>query len=173
IALIAATDVTTKTVVGLRQAGYRGKIAVVATAVSETSLAKMGDAGEGLIVISDYDAATNTANPKVKQFVDEMGKYGEDKVEGTEFALNVWAGIHLVADRLNGMTEISGPALMKSLDGSKVSIGIAPDFTFGTPNFLKLPRLPRSTVQFQTVRGGKIMAPAGGKFTDLEQFVQQ
>jgi ABC-type branched-subunit amino acid transport system substrate-binding protein len=173
VALLASTDVTAKTIVGLRQAGYQGKIAVVATAVSDASLAKLGDAGEGTIVISDYDAVTNTANPKIKQFVDEMAKYGDGKVEGTEFALNAWAATHLVAARLNGMTEISGTGLMKALEGSKVSIGIAPDFTFGSPNFLRLPRLPRATVQFQTVRGGKIMAPAGGTFTDLNQFAKK
>ncbi|MFF5257936.1 ABC transporter substrate-binding protein [Actinomadura viridis] len=173
VALLASTDVTTKTIVGLRQAGYKGKIAVVATAVSEASLAKMGDAGEGTIVVSDYDPVTNTANPKIKQFVDEMDEYGDGEIEGTEFSLNVWAAIHLVADRFQGATDISGPGLMKSLEGSKVSIGIAPDFTYGTPNFLKLPRLPRASVQFQTVRGGKIMAPEGGKFTDLNQFAQK
>ncbi|MFI0350085.1 ABC transporter substrate-binding protein [Actinomadura sp. 9N407] len=173
VALLASTDVTAKTIVGLRQAGYQGKIAVVATAVSEASIAKLGDAGEGTIVVSDYDAVTNTANPKIKQFVDEMAEYADGKVEGTEFALNAWAATHLVADRLNGMTEVSGTGLMKALEGSKVSIGIAPDFTFGSPNFLKLPRLPRATVQFQTVRGGKIMAPAGGGFTDLNTLAKK
>jgi ABC-type branched-subunit amino acid transport system substrate-binding protein len=173
VALLASTDVTSKTIVGLRQAGYQGKIAVVATAVSEGSLAKLGAAGEGTIVVSDYHPVTSTSNPKIKQFLDETAKYGDGEIEGTEFALNAWASVHLVADRLKGMTEISGPALMRSLEGSKVSLGIAPDFTHGTPNFLKLPRIPRATVQFQTVRGGKIMAPGGGGFTDLNQLAKQ
>ncbi|MEU5879170.1 ABC transporter substrate-binding protein [Spirillospora sp. NPDC047279] len=173
VALLASTDVTTKTIVGLRQAGYQGKIAVVATAVSEASLAKMGDAGEGTVVISDYDAVTSTGNPKIKQFLDEMAKYADGDVEGTEFALNAWASVHLVAQRLTGSAEISGAALTKSLEGSKVSLGIAPDFTYGTPNFLKLPRIPRATVQFQTVKDGKVMAPAGGTFTDLNTLAKQ
>lgn len=167
VALLASTDVTSKTIVGLRQAGYQGKIAVVATAVSAGSLAKMGDASEGTIVISDYQPVTSTSNPKIKQFLDETSKYGDGEIEGTEFALNAWASVHLVADRLTGMPQISGTALMKSLEGSRVSLGIAPDFTYGTPNFLKLPRIPRATVQFQTVRSGKIMASEGGGFTDL------
>ncbi|MFA1545938.1 ABC transporter substrate-binding protein [Actinomadura chokoriensis] len=173
VALLASTDVTSKTIVGLRQAGYKGKIAVVATAVSEASLAKMGDAAEGTIVVSDYDAPTNTANPKIKQFQDEIKKYGDGQIEGTEFALNAWAAVHFVADRLGTTKEISGSALMASLKGSKVSIGIAPDFTFGTPNFLKLSQLPRATVQFQTVNGGQIKAPAGGKFTDLNELAKK
>ncbi|MFA1541919.1 ABC transporter substrate-binding protein [Actinomadura monticuli] len=173
VALLASTDVTSKTIVGLRQAGYKGKIAVVATAVSEASLAKMGDAAEGTIVISDYDAATNTANPKIKQFRDEIEKYGDGQIEGTEFAINAWAAVHFVADRLGTTKEISGPALMASLKGSKVSIGVAPDFTYGTPNFLKLPQLPRATVQFQVVKDGQINAPAGGEFTDLNELAKK
>ncbi|MFC5746548.1 ABC transporter substrate-binding protein [Actinomadura rugatobispora] len=173
VALLASTDVTSKTIVGLRQAGYQGKIAVVATAVSEASLAKTGGAGEGTVVVSDYDAVTSTGNPKIKQFLDETAKYGDGRIEGTEFALNAWASVHLVADRLNGLSEINGAALTKSLEGSKVSLGIAPDFTYGTPNFLKLPRIPRTTVQFQTVRGGKIMLQPGGRFVDLGQLAKQ
>ncbi|TDC57429.1 ABC transporter substrate-binding protein [Actinomadura sp. KC345] len=173
VALLASTDVTSKTIVGLRQAGYQGKIAVVATAVSEASLKKTGEAGEGTIVTSDYDAPTNTANPKIKQFQDEIDKYGDGEIEGTEFALNAWAAVHFVADRLGTTDEISGAALMRSLKGSKVSIGIAPDFTYGTPNFLKLSQLPRATIQFQTVKGGEIQAPAGGKFTDLNELAKQ
>ncbi|GAA0571233.1 ABC transporter substrate-binding protein [Actinomadura livida] len=173
VALLASTDVTSKTIVGLRQAGYKGKISVVATAVSEGSLAKTGEAGEGTIVVSDYEPVTSTSNPKIKQFLDEMKKYGDGEVEGTEFALNAWASVHLVADRLNGVSEVSGAALMKALEGSKVSLGIAPDFTYGEANFLKLPRIPRATVQFQTVEGGKIMAPDGGEFTDLNQAAKK
>jgi len=62
---------------------------------------------------------------------------------------------------------------MASLKGSKVSIGVAPDFTYGTPNFLKLPQLPRATVQFQTVKDGQINAPAGGEFTDLNELAKK
>ncbi|WP_165966722.1 ABC transporter substrate-binding protein [Actinomadura sp. 7K507] len=173
VALLASTDVTSKTIVGLRQAGYEGKIAVVATAVSEASLKKTGEAGDGTIVTSDYDAPTNTSNPKIKQFQDEVEKYGDGDVEGSEFALNAWASVHFVADKLAALDEISGKALMESLKGSKVSIGIAPDFTYGTPNFLKLSQLPRATIQFQTVKNGEIQAPAGGKFTDLNELAKQ
>lgn len=174
VAILTSTDLTTRTVIGLRQAGYEGRISALGVAVSEESLAQMGEAGEGLMITSDWEAPTSDTD-EIARFVEELSAWDEasgEETPRTAFAVNAWASVHFVADQLATLDSIDPAALAASLEGIEVDLGLAPAFTFGQPNFLQLPRLPRGTVQVQEVRDGQVVAVDVGEFLDLNELAQ-
>ena len=62
IAVIGSTDINARAIAGLRQAGYTGLLGVPGTGVSPSALEDLGDAAEGLIVVSSFAAPTDTEN---------------------------------------------------------------------------------------------------------------
>ena len=102
VVIAQSTDGTIKVVTGLRQAGYQGKIAVAG--VSPEAVEKMGAAADGLIVVSAFEAPSNTENETIKQFNTEMDAHDEDAAKD-EFSLNAWLTVHFVADQLERPRE--------------------------------------------------------------------
>jgi hypothetical protein len=82
--------------------------------------------------------------------------------------LNAWLSVHFIADQLAELPKIDAPSLLKALNAAPTAdLGVAPPFKLGDGKaYMKLPRIPRATVQFQKVEDGKIVAD--GEFVDLD-----
>jgi branched-chain amino acid transport system substrate-binding protein len=170
IAVVSSTDVNTRVISGLRQAGYTGLIGVPSQSVSEQMIEDLGDFSDGLVLAGNFAAITDDV-AEIEQFNAEMEAHAADAAR-TEFSLNAWSSVHLVADVLAGLDAIDGASLLAALDGLEVDLGIAPPFTLGVAdNPFGVPRVFRGTFQPQVVEDGAIVASGDGSFVDLNEIV--
>lgn len=170
VTIAESSDFVTKLILGLRQAGYTGKIA--APGISPAVISKLGSAAEGVVNVASYEAVTTTSNPKIKQFIAEIDKYAKGTTLD-EFSLNAWLSVHFVADELAKLPTIDAESLYGALNaGPTVDLGVAPPFKLGNGHtFMLLPRIPRATVEFQLVKDGKLVRDGG--FVDLDTLVKK
>jgi ABC-type branched-subunit amino acid transport system substrate-binding protein len=170
VAVFGSSDINVRVIAGLRSGGYTGLIGVPGTGLGPEGLETLGDAAEGLLLVSGFEAPTGEGEA-IQQFNDEMDAHAPDAPR-TELAVNAWASVHLFADVLRELDTIDGPSLIAALDGREVDLGVAPPFTLGVPdNPLSLPRIFRVTFQVQEVRDGEIVPSGDGEFLDVNDFV--
>lgn len=170
IAVFGSSDINVRVIAGLRSAGYTGLLGATGTGLTQEGLETLGDAAEGLLVVSDFEAATGDGDA-IAQFNDEMEAHAPDAPR-TPLAINAWASVHLFADVLGELDVIDAPSIVDALDGRQVDLGLAPPFTIGTPdNPIGLPRIFRVTFQVQEVRDGETVPSGDGEFLDVNDFV--
>ena len=131
IAVFGSSDINVRAIAGLRSAGYTGLIGVPGTGLDPEGLETLGDAAEGLVVVSDFEAATGDGEA-IQQFNEEMDAEAPDAPR-TDLAINAWASVHLFADVLRELDTIDSASLIAALDGREVDLGVAPPFTMGVP----------------------------------------
>jgi hypothetical protein len=170
IAVFGSSDINVRVIAGLRSAGYTGLLGVTGTGLTQEGIETLGDAAEGLLVVSDFEAATG-ASEAIAQFNEEMEAHAPDAPR-TPLAINAWASVHLFADVIGELEVIDGPSLIAGLNGRPVDLGLAPPFTLGTPdNQLNLPRIFRVSFQVQEIRDGETVPAGDGEFLDVNDFV--
>jgi hypothetical protein len=82
--------------------------------------------------------------------------------------------VHLAAEIAATLPQITAASFAKALNDRKVNIGIAPPFTLGKKDiFLPFPRVFRATVQYQDVKGGRIVPTGNGQFVDLNTLASK
>jgi ABC-type branched-subunit amino acid transport system substrate-binding protein len=170
IAIAQSTELTIKLVSSLRQGGYEGKIGV--PGLSPRAIETLGADAEGLIGVGSYEAPTNTKNPRIKQFVAEMNAHDKDAAKD-EFSINAWVSVHFIAEQLEKLPKIDAASLLAAMKAAPmVDLGLAPPFKVGNGNtYLKLPNVPRVTVQYQEVKDGEIVRT--GDFVDLDELAKK
>jgi branched-chain amino acid transport system substrate-binding protein len=110
----------------------------------------------------------DTSNPKIQQFVTDMDQYEKDASK-SEFSLNSWLSVQLLADVLGEVKTIDAPSIYAALKNRKVDLGVSLPFTLGVKNtYLPLPQIATMSAQFQDVKDGKVESTTGnGKYVDL------
>jgi branched-chain amino acid transport system substrate-binding protein len=172
IAVFGSTDINVRAIAGLRSAGYTGLIGMPGTGLGADGLETLGDAAEGAILVSSFDAPTGDSEA-IQQFNEEMDTFAPDAPR-TELAINAWASVHLFADILRELDAIDSASVVAALDGREVDLGLAPPFTMNVPdNQLDLPRIFRVTFQVQEVQDGEIVPSNDGEFLDVNDFVSE
>ncbi len=170
IAVFGSSDINVRVISGLRSAGYTGLIGVPGTGLTPEGIETLGDAAEGVILASGFEAATGTGDA-IEQFNAEMDAQAPDAAR-TELAINAWASVHLFADVLSELDTIDTASIVAALDNRPVDLGVAPPFTLGVAdNQLGLPRVFRVTFQTQEIRDGEIVPSGDGTFLDVNDFV--
>ena len=170
IAVFGSSDINVRVISGLRSAGYTGLIGVPGTGLTPEGIETLGDAAEGVILASGFEAATGTGDA-IEQFNAEMDAQAPDAAR-TELAINAWASVHLFADVLSELDTIDTASIVAALDNRPVDLGVAPPFTLGVAdNQLGLPRVFRVTFQTQEIRDGAIVPSGDGTFLDVNDFV--
>jgi len=170
IAVFGSSDINVRVIAGLRSAGYAGLIAVPGTGLTPDGIEVLGDAAEGVLLVSGFEAATGTSDA-IAQFNAEMDATAPDAAR-TELAVNAWASVHLFADVLSELDTIDSASLVAALNNRPVELGVAPPFTLGVPdNQLGLPRVFRVTFQVQEISDGEIVPSGDGAFLDVNDFV--
>ena len=174
IAVFGSSDINVRVIAGLRSAGYAGLIGMPGTGLSPDGLETLGDAAEGALLVSSFDAPNGGQSEGIAQFNAEMDTYAPDAPR-TDLAVNAWASVHLFADLLGGLDTIDTAAITATLDGYEVDLdGLSPPFTMGVPNNqLDLPRIFTVTFQVQEVSGGEIVLAGDGEFLDVNDFVSE
>jgi branched-chain amino acid transport system substrate-binding protein len=169
IAVFGSSDINVRVIAGLRSAGYTGLVAAPGTGLTPDGLETLGDAADGMLVVSDFEAATSDGEA-IGQFNEEMEASAPDAAR-TPLAINAWASVHLFADVLRDLDVIDAPSIVEALGDREVDLGLAPPFTMGkADNPVGLPRIFRVTFQVQEVRDGEIVAKGDGEFLDVNDF---
>ncbi len=105
IAVFGSSDINVRVIAGLRSAGYTGLIGMPGTGLSPDGLETLGDAAEGALLVSSFDAPNGGQSEGIAQFNAEMDTYAPDAPR-TDLAVNAWASVHLFADLLAGLDTI-------------------------------------------------------------------
>lgn len=97
---------TVKLVTALRQQGFEGDIAMLATAADPESLSSMGEAGEGVFVAQFFDNLSTGDTPDAEKFQADMEAAGHDPskalaVAGYASAAAVTEALKAVEDEVN------------------------------------------------------------------------
>ena len=170
VIMAQTSDNIVKLTLALRQAGYQGMIGATSAGINASVIEQLGDAGDGLLSASGYEAVTTTDNEVIARFVDEMAAFDEEAAL-SEFSLNAWLSVHYLAEALAELPQLDAPTLFAALPGRDADLGVAPPFVVGEPdNYLQLPRVPRGTVQLQEVRDGELVSSTPGEFVDLNDL---
>ncbi|HKE75871.1 MAG TPA: ABC transporter substrate-binding protein, partial [Acidimicrobiales bacterium] len=173
VAIADTSDATVKIVTQLRQAGYQGKIGFPSTVMTDKALKDLGSDAEGIVLAGLYDTVNDDSNAKIKQFVTEMDKYQKDASK-SEFSLNSWLAVHLLADVLGDVKTIDAKSVAAALNNRKVDLGVSMPFALGVKDtYLPLPRIFTMSAQYQSVKDGKIVSTSGdGKYVDLNTLAK-
>lgn len=170
IAVFGSSDINVRVIAGLRGAGYTGLIAVPGTGLTPDGIEVLGDAAEGVLLVSGFEAATGEGEA-IDRFNAEMDATAPDAAR-TELAINAWSSVHLFAEVLGELDTIDSASLVAALNNRPVDLGVAPPFTLGVPdNQLGLPRVFRVTFQVQEISDGEIVPSGDGAFLDVNDFV--
>ena len=109
IAVFGSSDINVRVISGLRSAGYTGLIGVPGTGLTPEGIEILGDAAEGVILVSGFEAATGDGDA-IEQFNAEMDAQAPDAAR-TELAINAWASVHLFADVLSELDTIDSASV--------------------------------------------------------------
>ncbi len=119
IALTVTDPELSKWVVAYRQSGGEAQIAGPGASVNVDNVKTLGDAAEGMLVSNNFKPATLKKDPGVKQMLKEVKAY-DSSIKLVDASIEAWAGVHLVADALEGQTTLDAATLMTQLNQDKV-----------------------------------------------------
>jgi branched-chain amino acid transport system substrate-binding protein len=165
VLLASATQAIPKMVTDLRQANFKGPVALIDSFVDTSTVSAMGSYADGLLVSGLLDPVTQTSNPGVAAFVSAMNS--EDPSAPKDgLAEHSWNGFDLfgqVAKTISG--DITGPSLLKALQNvtQPITLGlsgpwVSPDGS-NTP-MSQYPRLTKDDISYvpEKIEGGQLMA---------------
>ena len=169
--VLATTDPEfSKWMVAFRQAGGKAKVASTGSTVNPTNMKALGKTAEGVLVSANFKPASLTKDPGVKQMLKEIKAYDKG-IQLVDGSIEAWAGVHLVADALEGQTTVDPATLMAQLNQDKTwDTRVAPPVNFAhqPPEIAAagglltaLNRVFTTDVYYAKVKNGKLVAIDG------------
>jgi branched-chain amino acid transport system substrate-binding protein len=165
VLLDAPTQSIPKMVTDLRQANFKGPIALIDSFVDSSTVSAMGSYANGLLVSGLLDPVTQTTNPGVEAFVKAMNS--EDPSAPKDgLAEHSWNGFDLFGQVARTITgNITAASLLKALQNVKepITLGlsgpwVSPDAA-NTP-MSQYPRLSKDTLSYipEKITAGQLVA---------------
>ncbi|MCU1657599.1 MAG: ABC-type branched-chain amino acid transport system periplasmic component-like protein [Pseudonocardiales bacterium] len=153
VMLASSTDVIPKMVSAVRQANFKGPIALIDPFVTDQTIQAMGAQGEGLLVSGLLAPTSDSSNPGVQAFVKAMDAQ-DPKASKDGISEHAWNGFDLfgqVAKTVQG--DVTASSLMAALNGvtSPITLGLTGAWTSpgqGTPPSSTYPRLTADTLSY-------------------------
>lgn len=170
--LLALTDPEySKWVQGYRQTGGEAKIAAAGSTVNPTNIKNLGETGDGIYVSANFKPASLAkTDPGVRQMVKEVRAYDKD-IELVDASIEAWAGVHLVADALDGQATMDAATLIAQLNqdkewdtrvGPSVNFAVQPPEVAAAGGLLQgINRVFTTDVYYARVKNGKLVALDG------------
>lgn len=165
VMMASATQAIPKMVTDLRQANFKGPIALIDSFVDSSTVSAMGSYANGLLVSGLLDPVTQTSNPGVEAFVKAMNS--EDPSAPKDgLAEHSWNGFDLfgqVAKTIKG--DITAASLLKALENVKTPITLGLSGPWVSPEasnapMSQYPRLSKDTLSYipEKISGGQLVA---------------
>jgi branched-chain amino acid transport system substrate-binding protein len=153
------------------------KTAVVAdtNVISAADLAPLGTSKTGVYFVGNSYPATATTVPGVKQFNDEINKYGNKTTPRTETMEQAWTGVHVIANLMQKMKTISSAALVSAMKkAGPIQYGPMAPFDWShkafTTGLLSSFRIFTNKVMVSRVIHGKVLPIVSGWQTLTKPF---
>ncbi len=164
--VLALTDPEySKWVVAFKQSGGTAKIAAAGSTVNPTNVKALGKSAAGVYVSTNFKPASLTKDPGVKRMLKETKGKGIRLVDAS---IEAWAGVHLVAQALEGQTTLDAATLLAQLNTDKTwdtLVGPPVNFTKQPPGIAaagglltSITRTFTTSVYYAQVKGGKVKA---------------
>jgi branched-chain amino acid transport system substrate-binding protein len=153
VMMASATQSIPKLVTAVRQANFKGPIALIDPFVTTDTVTAMGSSANGLLVSGLLDPITDTKNPGVKAFVNAMN--GEDPSASKDgIAEHAWNGFDLfgqVAKTISG--DVTAASLMKAMQNvtAPITLGLSGPWVspgHDAPPLSADPRLTKDTLSY-------------------------
>jgi ABC-type branched-subunit amino acid transport system substrate-binding protein len=165
IMLASATQSIPKLVTAVRQANFKGPIALIDPFVTTDTITAMGSNANGLLVSGLLDPITDTKNAGVTAFVSAMSS--EDPSASKDgIAEHAWNGFDLfgqVAKTISG--DVTAASLMKALQNvtTPITLGLSGPWVSpgqGAPPLSAYPRLTKDTLSYvpEKIENGQVVA---------------
>jgi ABC-type branched-subunit amino acid transport system substrate-binding protein len=170
ILFTTATDAV-KMAQAIRNSGGNNVHIAFAVSNADDLIKALGADADGLITATPNRQTSETSNPGVKQYVDEM-KASNFTPANNEYAINAWASVHLFAQVASTLSDISAANVKSAMATAKYdSGGLYPPIDYASPvTNLPIskgaPRIFTSKVEFVSVKNGTL-TPTTGDFADL------
>lgn len=172
----AAPNDSIKVVQSLRQANYTGIISGVTALFVKDALDALGPAANGMVLTSQVTPATESDNPAVAQFTEDMDAI-DPSASKDERSLMTWASVGLFAELcerigdditidtvLDGMSNLEDPIDTGVTAPYSVKGKVSP-----LPDY---PRLFNPTVVFTEVQNGQVVQTSDGYVNPFEVLRQ-
>jgi ABC-type branched-subunit amino acid transport system substrate-binding protein len=149
----------------LHAAGYKGKILTGSSIATPKVVRQLGSAANGVVIVSEYDACTDTSNATIRQFNSELDTHAPG-ISKNQYSINAWLSVHVLKDVIEHKVsgDVTSASILSVLPGYQVNSGISPAFTLGATVSPIAPRVPRFSFQLQTVANGQIVKLGAGNF---------
>jgi ABC-type branched-subunit amino acid transport system substrate-binding protein len=165
VLMASATQAIPKMVTDLRQANFKGPIALIDSFVDTSTVSAMGSYANGLLVSGLLDPVTQTSNPGVEAFVKAMNS--EDPSAPKDgLAEHSWNGFDLfgqVAKTIKG--NITAASLLKALQNvtKPITLGLSGPWVSPSASnapMKQYPRLTKDTISYvpEKIEGGQLVA---------------
>lgn len=171
IALAMSDPEFSKWLLAYRQAGGDSKIVALGATVNPTNIETLGDAADGLFVAANFKPASLAkSDPGVRQMVREIRAFDKD-IRLVDPSIQAWAGVHLVADALEGQPESDAATLTSQLNQDRVwdtRVGPPINFAEQPPEIAEaggllatLTRVFTTDIYYAKVKNGRVVAIDG------------
>jgi ABC-type branched-subunit amino acid transport system substrate-binding protein len=167
VMLAAPTQSIPKLVTAVRQANFKGPMALIDPFVTTDTLKAMGSMANGLLVAGLLDPVTDTKSPGVTAFVKAMNSEDPSASEDG-IAEHAWNGFDLfgqVAKTVKG--DVTGPSLLKALQNvtSPITLGLSGPWLspgHGAAPLAGYPRLTKYTLSYvpEKIESGRLVTTA-------------
>jgi ABC-type branched-subunit amino acid transport system substrate-binding protein len=165
VLMASATQAIPKMVTDLRQANFKGPVALIDSFVDTSTVSAMGSYANGLLVSGLLDPVTQTSNPGVEAFVKAMNS--EDPSAPKDgLAEHSWNGFDLfgqVAKTIKG--DITAASLLKALQDvtEPITLGLSGPWVSPSASnapMKQYPRLTKDTISYvpEKIEGGQLVA---------------
>jgi branched-chain amino acid transport system substrate-binding protein len=154
-----------KLVLGLKQAGYTGKVASITALFAPAITKAIGSAGNGILLTSQVAFTTDTSNPAIRSFLADMKKY-QPSSPIDESTLFSWASVELFAKAMSGQSSYTAAHVLQVFNtlSRSLRIGVAAPYSVkGKKSPLaEFTRIFNPTVQDGTLQNGAVVANGKG-----------
>ena len=162
-----APDSSPKAVQAVRQSGFDGVEAAANSLIPQAAVDALGADAEGIYLGFRMVPTSNTDNPEVAQFLEEMGA-ADPSVRIDELGLNAWTGVNFLAAIAAELDTVDAASIRAYLDDlpAPIELGTVPDYgSLEAP--AEFPRAVNFVCILGRVEGGTIVQD-GDFFNPLE-----
>jgi ABC-type branched-subunit amino acid transport system substrate-binding protein len=167
VAVVAVDPEFSKWLVAYRQTGGEAQLVATGSTLNPSNVKALGDAVEGVYVATNFKPASLTKDPGVKQMIKEVKAFDKG-IRLFDGSIEAWAGVHLVADALDGQAANDAATLLAQLNSDTTwdtRVGPSVNFTVQPPEIAEtggliasIPRVFTTSVYYAQVKNGKLKA---------------
>ncbi|HST38419.1 MAG TPA: ABC transporter substrate-binding protein [Conexibacter sp.] len=172
VVLLVRPESAAKYLLAKSQSGSDALVGSYDSSLVPAVIEQLGPAADGVVMASSFKPPTESDDPGVKRYLDELAAYDES-LEPAKFAIpgageQIWSAVHLfaeTADRLDSVDAASVLAALPRVTAFDSGLSAPVDFAAPIRAFPGLTRIFNTKMLFGTVKDGAFV-PTDGSFSD-------